>query len=90
MRFRAVLGRRRDGVARRGRGSEWCLPARIGESIEKGDAARPPTLKESHQEPAESPETPPEASAPDAGGEAQEATERPEERRGWFRRFFGL
>jgi DNA repair exonuclease SbcCD ATPase subunit len=48
-------------------------------------------IKERHQEPAEAPETPPEASAPtDAGGEVQEATERQEERRGWFRRFFGL
>jgi hypothetical protein len=26
----------------------------------------------------------------DAGGEAQEATESQEERKGWFRRFFGL
>jgi hypothetical protein len=26
----------------------------------------------------------------DAGVEAQEPTERQEERRGWFRRFFGL
>ena len=44
------------------------------------------------QEPPESPaETPSEASAPThAGGEAQEATERQEERKGWFRRFFGL
>jgi excisionase family DNA binding protein len=43
------------------------------------------------QEPAEVPETPPEASAPtDAGGEAQAASERQEERKGWFRRFFGL
>jgi hypothetical protein len=27
---------------------------------------------------------------PDAGGEAQEATEGAEERKGWLRRFFGL
>jgi len=48
-------------------------------------------IKERHQEPAEAPEGALEASAPiDAGGEAQEATERQEERRGWFRRFFGL
>ena len=48
-------------------------------------------IRESHQEPAEAPETPPEASAPtDAGGEAQAASERQEERKGWFRRFFGL
>jgi hypothetical protein len=40
----------------------------------------------------ESPESPgPSDTPPDAGGEAQEATERPEEeRKGWFRRFFGL
>ena len=39
----------------------------------------------------ESPESPgPSDTPPDAGGEAQEATERQEERRGWFRRFFGL
>jgi hypothetical protein len=48
-------------------------------------------IRESHQEPAEAPETPPEASAPtDAAGGAQEATEHPEERKGWLRRFFGL
>jgi hypothetical protein len=48
-------------------------------------------LRESHEEPPESPEMPPEASAPpDAGGEAQEAAEPQEERKGWFRRFFGL
>jgi hypothetical protein len=39
----------------------------------------------------ESPEMPPEASAPtNAGGEAQEAAESQEERKGWIRRFFGL
>jgi excisionase family DNA binding protein len=38
-----------------------------------------------------SPESPgPSDAPPDAGGEAQEATERPEERKGRFRRFFGL
>jgi excisionase family DNA binding protein len=43
-------------------------------------------------EPSESPETPATSETPtDAGEEAQEATERQEEeRRGWFRRFFGL
>jgi excisionase family DNA binding protein len=39
----------------------------------------------------ESSESPgPSDTPPDSGGEAQEATERQEERRGWFRRFFGL
>ena len=39
----------------------------------------------------ESPEPRPATDAPpETSGEAQEATERPEERRGWFRRFFGL
>ena len=48
-------------------------------------------IKERYEEPAEAPETPPEASVPtDASGEAQEPTERQEERKGWFRRFFGL
>jgi hypothetical protein len=49
-------------------------------------------LKESHEEPSESPESPaPSDDPPDAGGEAQEPAERPEEaRRGWFRRFFGF
>jgi hypothetical protein len=49
-------------------------------------------LEESREEPPEAPETPPEASAPpDTSEEAQEPTERQEEeRRGWFRRFFGL
>jgi hypothetical protein len=32
----------------------------------------------------------PEGASPQAGGEPQEATERQEERKGWFRRFFGL
>jgi DNA repair exonuclease SbcCD ATPase subunit len=42
-------------------------------------------------EPSESPESPGTSDAPpDAGGEAQEATERQEERKGWLRRFFGL
>jgi excisionase family DNA binding protein len=42
-------------------------------------------------EPSESPESPGTSETPtDAGGEAQEATERPEERKGWLRRFFGL
>jgi excisionase family DNA binding protein len=42
-------------------------------------------------EPSESPESPGTSDAPpDAGGEAQEATERLEERKGWLRRFFGL
>jgi Helix-turn-helix domain len=49
-------------------------------------------LKESREEPAEAPETPSEASsAPaEASGEAQEPAELQEERKGWFRRFFGL
>ena len=39
----------------------------------------------------ESPQSPgPSDTPPDAGGEAQEATERQEERKGWLRRFFGL
>jgi excisionase family DNA binding protein len=39
----------------------------------------------------ESPQSPaPSDAPPDAGGEAQEATERQEERKGWLRRFFGL
>jgi excisionase family DNA binding protein len=43
------------------------------------------------QEPPESPESPgPGDAPPDAGREAQEATEHQEERKGWFRRFFGL
>jgi len=43
-------------------------------------------------EPRESPESRgPSHTPPDAGGEAQEPTERQEEeRRGWLRRFFGL
>jgi hypothetical protein len=46
-------------------------------------------LRESHEEAAEAPEMPLEASAPpDAGGEAQEPTERPEQR-SWWRRMFG-
>jgi excisionase family DNA binding protein len=51
----------------------------------------PEPAKPDDQEPPKPPDTPPEASAPaDAGGEAQEATERQEERKGWLRRFFGL
>jgi excisionase family DNA binding protein len=39
----------------------------------------------------ESPQSPaPSDAPPDAGGEAQEATEGAEERKGWLRRFFGL
>jgi predicted ArsR family transcriptional regulator len=46
-------------------------------------------FRESHEESPEPPETAPDASAPtDAGGEAQEATERPEGR-SWWRRMFG-
>jgi hypothetical protein len=42
-------------------------------------------------EPRESPESRgPSHTPPDAGGEAQEAAERQEERKGFFRRFFGL
>jgi Helix-turn-helix domain len=53
-------------------------------------------LKESHEEVSESPESLGPSDTPtDAGGKAQEPTERQveeeeEERRGWFRRFFGL
>jgi hypothetical protein len=49
-------------------------------------------LKESHEEAPESAESPGPSDTPtDAGGEAQEPTERQEEeRRGWLRRFFGL
>jgi Helix-turn-helix domain len=49
-------------------------------------------FRESPEEAPESPETPPEASAPpDAAGGQDSGTERPEEeRKGWFRRFFGL
>ena len=49
-------------------------------------------LKESHEKASESPESPgPSDASTDASGEAQEPTERQEEeRRGWFRRFFGL
>jgi hypothetical protein len=48
-------------------------------------------LKESHEKASESPESPgPRDASTDANGEAQEATERQEERKGWFRRFFGL
>jgi hypothetical protein len=48
--------------------------------------------EEAREDAPESPESPaPSDTPPDAGGEAQETTERPEEeRRGWFRRFFGL
>jgi DNA-binding transcriptional MerR regulator len=46
---------------------------------------------EEREEAPESPESPvPSDTPPDAGGEVQEATERQEERRGWFRRFFGI
>jgi DNA-binding transcriptional MerR regulator len=49
-------------------------------------------LKESHDEAPESPEAPgPSETSTDAGGAAQEPTERQEEEhKGWFRRFFGL
>jgi hypothetical protein len=47
--------------------------------------------KEDHDEASESPESPsPSDALTDAGGEAQEASARQEERRGWLRRFFGL
>jgi excisionase family DNA binding protein len=46
---------------------------------------------EAPQEPSESPESPGPSDAPTgAGGVAQEAAERQEERKGFFRRFFGL
>jgi hypothetical protein len=46
-------------------------------------------LKESHEEALESPESPAPSDTPtDAGAEAQEATERPEQR-SWWRRMFG-
>jgi hypothetical protein len=48
-------------------------------------------FRESHEEASESPESPgPGDTPPDASGEAQDATEHQEERKGWFRRFFGL
>jgi hypothetical protein len=46
---------------------------------------------EAREEPPESPESPgPTETTTDAGGEAQEAAERREERKGWFRRYFGF
>lgn len=48
-------------------------------------------IKESHEEAPESPESPgPSDAPPDAGEGRDSAEERQEERRGWFRRFFGL
>jgi hypothetical protein len=48
-------------------------------------------FRESHEGAPESPESPVPSDAPTStAGEAQEATERPEERKGWLRRFFGL
>jgi predicted RNase H-like nuclease (RuvC/YqgF family) len=46
---------------------------------------------EAREESPESPGSPtPTESTTDAGGEAQEAAERQEERKGWFRRYFGF